>query len=253
MHNLEKHTFRHLSQVPGLCHGVFTRHGGVSDPPYDSLNVAWGNGDEPEHVAENLTRVKNDLQLEQLVAALQVHGVHLQQVTAGRLAHYRQQPPLRIAPPGDALVTDLRGIGLLIKIADCQAVFLVDPEKRMIANIHCGWRGSVAGIIPKTVHYLVQVCGCRSEDLLAGISPSLGPCCGEFRNYRQELPATFGKYQGKPRHFDFWEISRSQLLASGLPAQNIELAERCTVCEPDFFSYRREKTTGRLATVLAWQ
>jgi YfiH family protein len=249
---LGKHTFEIFSRIPGLRHGVFTRYGGVSAPPYESLNVAWNNGDEPQRVAENLNRIKQDLSLRELVAAPQVHGNHLQQVTFKELDRYQKRFPLRIAPSGDALVTGLPGVGLLIKIADCQAVLVVDPVQHIIANIHCGWRGSVNEIIVKTVRYLVDGCGCRSRNLLAAISPSLGPCCAEFRNYRQELPSAFHDYQCKPLHFDFWRISRDQLLASGVPAENIEIAGRCTVCETDFFSYRREKTTGRLAAVLAW-
>ena len=249
---LAPHTFQLLSRVPGLAHGIFTRHGGVSQPPYDSLNVAWNNGDEPGRVADNLERIRQWLGFDRLVAAPQVHGDLSHLISAGDLGGYRERAPLLMAPPGDALITRLRGVGLMIKVADCQAVLVVDPVKRVIANIHCGWRGSVVGIIAKTIQRLVTECGSRSRDLIAAIGPSLGPCCAEFRNYRDELPPALWRYERRPLHFDFWQISRDQLLAAGLAAENIEVAGRCTVCDADFFSYRREQTTGRQAAVLGW-
>jgi copper oxidase (laccase) domain-containing protein len=95
--------------------------------------------------------------------------------------------------------------------------------------------------------------GCRPSDLLAAISPSLGPCCAEFRNFRRELPETFRDFQPTPGSFDLWAISRRQLLEAGLQPENIEFAGRCTVCECEhFFSYRAEKITGRMAAVIGW-
>ena len=247
-------TYPLLSKVPDLVHGVFTRHGGVSRSPCDSLNVVWSNGDRQEAVHENLRRIKKVLQLDQLVAASQVHGdtVHVVDKTVMERAETRL--PLLLVPSGDALVTCLRGVGLLIKIADCQAVFLVDPVRKAIANVHCGWRGSVNAILPKTVRILREDFGSRPEDLLATVSPSLGPCCGEFRNYRDELPPFFWSFQTKPLYFDFWAISRRQLCEAGLRPEHIEVAGRCTKCETrDFFSYRGESTTGRMAAVIAWK
>jgi YfiH family protein len=249
-----RHTFKILSGIPDLVHGVFTRHGGVSRPPYDTLNVAWNNGDSQEAVRENLARIKSTLALDRLVASPQVHGDDVHVIDETALQRAEDRPPILVAPPGDALATSLRGVGLLIKIADCQAIFLVDPVRKVIANVHCGWRGTVKELAPKVVRTLRERFGCRPRDLLATVSPSLGPCCAEFRSYRDELPPSFWPYEAKPRYFDFWAISRSQLLTAGLLPHNIEIARRCTVCEArDFFSYRGESTTGRLAAVLAWK
>jgi len=250
---LTRHTFENLSMVPHLVHGVFTRHGGISQKPYATLNVAWNNGDAPEAVRENLLRVKNAMYLEELVAGYQTHGDTIHVVDEECLAQATVRDPVLFTPPGDALVTGLRGVGLLIKIADCQAIFLVDPVREIIANVHCGWRGSTMAIPEKVVGFLRDRFGCRPENILAGVSPSLGPCCAEFRNYPEELPAPFWSFQTKPSYFDFWAITRSQLIRAGLRPEHIEVAGRCTVCESsDFFSYRGEKTTGRNATVLAW-
>ncbi len=248
------HTFRLFSSIPGLVHAVFTRHGGVSRGPYRSLNVAWGNGDCPADVAENIRRIKDFLHLQTMVAAPQVHGNAIHLVDEAAVGGYEDKGSLFQAPPGDALVTRLQGVGLLIKVADCQAVFIVDPVRRVIANVHCGWRGSVGGIVPQTVDFLVEHLGSDPRDLMAAVGPSLGPCCAEFVHYRDELPAAFHGYQRSRSRFDFWAITRDQLVERGVSAERIELARRCTVCETDnFFSYRRERRTGRFAAVIAWR
>lgn len=256
-HTLEHprwHSFRNLSEVPGLVHGVFTRRGGVSQPPYATLNVAWNNGDVPDSVRRNLLRVQTAMGLEQLVASYQTHGDTIHIVDHDSLNRAAVRDPVLCTPPGDALVTTLRGVGLLIKVADCQAIFLVDPVREVIANVHCGWRGSVGEVPKKVVALLRDRFGSRPEDILAAISPSLGPCCAEFRNYPRELPPSFWTFQSKTHHFDFWAITRWQLTQSGLRPEHIEAANLCTVCNScDFFSYRGETHTGRNAAVLAWR
>jgi polyphenol oxidase len=249
-----RHSFQNLSKLPRLVHGVFTRHGGVSQQPYATLNVAWNNGDAPEAFRENLLRVQGAMGVDKMVASYQTHGDTIHVVDEEFLAQAASlRHPVFLAPPGDALVTALRGVGLLIKIADCQAIFLVDPVREVIANVHCGWRGSVKDVPTKVITLLRDRFDSRPEDILAGISPSLGPCCAEFRNYAAELPASFLSFQTTRAYFDFWAITRWQLIRSGLQPEHIEVANRCTVCESsDFFSYRGEKTTGRNAAVLAW-
>ncbi len=246
-------TFKNLSRVEGLVHGVFTRHGGVSATPYESLNVAWNNGDSPEAVGENLARVKNSTGAEWLVTSRQLHGDLVNFIDEQTAQKLEARPPTLVSPPGDALATNLSGLGLLIKIADCQSILLVDPQSRIIANIHSGWRGSVLDIAGKTVRRLERF-GLNPATTLAAVSPSLGPCCAEFVNYKREIPEKFWPFRVGPLHFDFWAITRSQLTAAGLGEQNIEFAAKCTVCgKSDFFSYRGEGTTGRMASIIGWK
>ncbi len=253
MNQLIAHKFRLLERVPGLAHGVYTRHGGVSLPPYASLNVAWNNGDDPAAVRENLARVRESLGTRYLASSLQVHGDTVQVLERIPLKNPDPDAFLIRAPEGDALLTSLEDVGLMIKIADCQAVFLVDPENKVVANVHCGWRGSVRNLAGKSVALLRSQYASRPERLLAAVSPSLGPCCAEFRNYREELPPAFWDYQVKPTYFDFWEITRRQLLDAGLKPDHIEIAGYCTVCrKEDYFSYRGERITGRMAAVIGW-
>ncbi len=244
-----------LEAVPGLTHAVFTRHGGVSQPPYESLNAGLSNGDRHEAVTENLRRIAAWVGLESLVAVSQVHGTHVVVVDEAFLGQARTRCEngfrLALGPQADAMVTASRGVGLMIKIADCQAVFLVDPVRRVIANVHCGWRGSVQNILAATVRVMAERFRCRPADLLAAISPSLGPCCAEFRHFEREIPRDLWTFQVRPTYFDFWAVSRHQLTACGVRPENIHTAGECTVCRRDkYFSYRGEKTTGRMAAVV---
>lgn len=236
------HNLSRLSPAPP--HGSFARWGGVSRGPLAELNVGWTVGDAPELVEENRGRIKAALGLAGLVSSRQVHG--------DRVAIIREQPAGDLELDGyDALVCNRPGVGLLIAQADCQAVLLYDPQQQVVANIHAGWRGSVANIIAATVRVMVQEFGCRPRRLLAAISPSLGPCCAEFVNYRHELPVAFLAYQVGENNFDFPAISSGQLQAVGVPAEQIERAGICTRCSDDFFSHRRDPGGGRNCSVIA--
>ncbi|WP_373498050.1 polyphenol oxidase family protein [Desulfococcus sp.] len=239
--------FPNLAGQPGVRHGVFTRTGGGGSAPYASLNVGFGVGDRPEVVASNrgiVSRCMGDLSL---VFIRQVHGAGVVVLKSGDAHAPASGRPLT----GDALVTDIRGTGLVIQTADCQAVMLFDPRKQVAANIHSGWRGSVRNIIGETVRAMTSRFGCDPADIRAGIGPSLGPCCGEFVHYREEIPREFWKYKGRNRHFDFWAASRDQLSAAGILEENIFSSGLCTRCRTDlFFSYRKERSTGRMAMVI---
>jgi len=150
----------------------------------------------------------------------------------------------------DGLVTNLPDTGLMIQQADCQAILLADPVRGAVGIAHAGWRGTVANVIAETVLAMSRAFATEPADLVAGVSPSLGPCCAEFVNFRTELPAALHGYQVRPNHFDFWAISRDQLCSVGLRPGNIHIAGICTRCSRDYFSYRRERVTGRFASVI---
>jgi YfiH family protein len=235
-----------LAAFPELHHGFFTRLGGVSPEPYRSLNLSFGVGDQAPLVLRNRNLVQQALDLTALVSATQVHGCRASLVTAAKAA-----PQEEIAD-ADILLTRQPGLGLLIKQADCQAVMLYDPNRGVAANVHCGWRGQVGNILQEAVTLLKERCGCRPEDLVAALGPSLGPCCAEFRNYRREFPPELWSYQVRPTYFDLWALSRDQLLAAGLKPRHIDIAGLCTRCGGDeFFSYRRDHLTGRQGAVIA--
>jgi polyphenol oxidase len=238
--------FPRLATFPGVIHGVFTRQGGVSTGPYRSLNLSLSVGDLPHNVEENRRRVQQALELAALASAIQVHGLQEAVIRGGVAALQGEIPEV------DILITAQPGVGLVIKQADCQAVMFYDPERRVAAHTHCGWRGQVAGVLGETVRLLARHCGSRAESLHAAIGPGLGPCCAEFRNYQKEFPPELWKYQVRPGYFDLWRLSFDQLRAAGLKPANIEVAGLCSRCrEEDFFSYRRDRVTGRQAAVIA--
>ena len=235
-----------LAAFPELAHGFFTRQGGVSPEPYNRLNLSFTVGDQAPAVVQNRTLVQQAMGLTALVSATQVHGCRESLITAANAAPYEE------IPDADILLTGQPGLGLLIKQADCQAVMLYDPVRRVAANVHGGWRGQVRNILREAVARLRETCGSRPEDLLAAIGPSLGPCCAEFRNFRQEFPPELWTYQVRPTYFDLWDLSRDQLTAAGLNPWQIDIAGLCTHCRrEEFFSYRRDRLTGRQGAVIA--
>lgn len=236
--------FAHFSRFAGLRHGVFARTGGASPVPYASLNTAQSVGDAPDRVARNRRKVQAALG-GRLVFARQVHG------TEARVLARADGPPDLRPPQADALITDIPGLTLVIQVADCQPVFLYDPVKQVVANIHSGWRGSVQNIIGATISTLKAVFNSQPAELLAGIGPSLGPCCAEFVRYSAEIPQRYWRYKDDRDHFDFWAISQDQLMEAGVLKENIALAGWCSKCHPElFFSYRGEKRTGRFAAAI---
>lgn len=232
-----------------LCvHGFFNRHGGCSRSPYDSLNVGTSVGDDDYAVNENRKTVREYVQAGYLLCARQTHGVNV---------HLQREPIAgdMVVDDFDAMITDQPGVALMVQTADCQPVLLYDPEKRVVGAVHSGWRGSVRNILGKTVAAMVDSFACNPAKILAAVGPSLGPCCGEFINYKKELPSEFEAYRVGASNFDFWQISRDQLQAAGLHPENIDIIGACTKCGPDYFSYRESVSrgfggTGRLGSVI---
>ncbi|MCP4666736.1 MAG: peptidoglycan editing factor PgeF [Deltaproteobacteria bacterium] len=236
--------FLKLLQNQGLVHGVFTRRGGISGSPYESLNTSYTVGDQQEDVASNLKRINAVIGAENMVFMNQRHGENI-------LILDRNPPPkFDKAPSADALITDQPHIGLMVKQADCQGVIVFDPLKKVVANVHCGWRGNVTNILGKVVEKMKRYFGCKGSHLAAAIGPSLGPCCAEFVTHDKIFPESFQRFMVRENYFDLWAISRLQLMDAGLRGDHVEISRLCTRCRTDlFYSYRREKRTGRFGSV----
>ena len=149
----------------------------------------------------------------------------------------------------DALVTDQPGVMVTVRTADCVPVLLHDPVRRVVAAIHAGWRGAVAGIVPKTVALLVSRFGATVKDMRMAIGPSAGPCCYEvdepvltrLRDVFPEWHSVVSPVNPQKARLDLRAFVRRQALADGLDAERIATVNACTICQPDlFFSYRRE-------------
>jgi YfiH family protein len=235
--------FDSLSVHAGLIHVVFSRKGGVSSPPYDSLNVSYNTGDLHDHVSKNLSLIKEKIGAGHMMSMSQVHGTDI-------ITLHRDNCRDLSTRSADAIITDIPLLGIMVKQADCQGVILYDAVKSVVAAVHCGWRGNVQDILGAAVNRMRSEFGCNPEDMKAAIGPSLGPCCAEFTTYREIFPEEFYGFIVRDSHFDLWEISRMQLLRAGLMKDNIEIAGICTKCNTDiFYSYRGEGNTGRFGTV----
>ena len=241
--------FENICRLAGVSHGIFTRRAGHSKSPFDSLNIARDIGDDHHSVEKNRRILAGCFDNRKLVYTRQVHGDRV--LVIDRRNVDGGNPGSSSPLIGDAMVTDMPQIGLVIQVADCQAVMLVDPNRQVVANVHAGWRGSIKNILGRTISTMEARFGCRPPDMIAGIGPALGPCCAEFINYRTEIPEKFWTYKDNSHHFDFWAISRDQLIAGGVRAENIAVSRICTKCSIDlFFSYRGEGETGRFGAVI---
>jgi len=238
-----------FTRFPELRHGIFTRHGGYSKGAYASLNISYGLGDEYLAVRKNRDVVKRIIGAEQVLYVNQNHGTNI------LIFRKEDESGTPIASPfslsGDAMITNIPGRFLAVQVADCQVVFLYDPQKQVVANIHAGWRGTINNIAGLTVGKMKTIFGCLPQNLYAAVGPSLGPCCAEYRNYRQHIPERFWKYKDSSHRFDFWAITADQLVCSGLLKEHISISYMCTECMSElFYSYRAQGTTGRFAAVI---
>jgi hypothetical protein len=248
------YTFEALDGFPEVVHAVTTRHGGVSSGRYASLNLTTGTGDDPAAVRENLDRVCAALGLrrEDTVSPNQRHTANARRIEWSDRG--------QVYTGFDIFVTDRPDVGLVLRYADCTPVLLYDPVRRAAAVVHSGWRGTVQGASRVAVETLAREYGSRPEDLVAGIGPSIGPCCYEvgdevgdavrsaFSHAGDLLLARPGKVR---RHFDLWAANRRWLIDAGV--QRIEVAGLCTACRVDeFYSYRAENgKTGHFGAVMA--
>ncbi len=231
--------FSNLSMDAGVSHAVFTRNEGDE-------RSAGVTTDDPSSVKRNRRMIAKIMGTDAPVFARQVHGIDVLVIGKGD-----EPEEGGVAGEGDAMITNVPGKFLAVQVADCQPVLMHDPARGVVAAVHSGWRGSVANIIGVTVDAMKARYGCNPGDIRAGIGPSLGPCCAEFINYRTELPEPFHRFKDNRDHFDFWAASREQLTAAGVPGENIEIGDICTVCNTDtFYSYRGEKDTGRFVGVI---
>ena len=236
--------FPKLFEEKNLAHAVFTREGGVSGEPFASLNVGAKVGDSSGLVEENLGRIKGSLGADRLLEVDQVHGDDA--VVVGKDHFFPPDSP----PSADALITNVPGWGLMVKLADCQGVILYDPEKNVVAVVHCGWRGNVQNILGKTVRRMKKDFSSRPSAIRAAIGPSLGPCCSEFLGHEHYFPEDFRRFQVRKNYFDLWAVSCRQLIEAGVTEDHMEIFGTCTRCRPDlFYSYRKEGKTGRFAVV----
>lgn len=261
----------HMTALEALggVRAVFTgRRGGVSARWDGGLNWSVSVGDLPEAVRENRRRSLAALGLtpgEAVMAGL-VHGTRVVALPAGERLVDGPLPlgpadEVRVVPDTDGLITDRRGLALVVTAADCVPVFLYDPVRRIIGVAHAGWRGTAAGTAAATVRAMADRFGCDPADVCAAVGPSIGPCCYEVddavagpvrRYYGDRAEALLRRADREGRYMlDLWTANRFDLESAGV--RHIYPAEVCTACQRDrLFSHRAEGgTAGRGAAIIA--
>jgi polyphenol oxidase len=235
----------------GVTAAFPARGGGVSAPPFDTLNLGLSVSDEREHVLENRRRLcaALSLPLERLVVPGQVHGTTLAWVgeaEAGRGA----SGSATVIREHDGLITATPGLGLAISYADCVPVVIVagGDAGPAFATVHAGWRGMMAGIVGLAAAELSR----HGPLLAAAVGPSIGPCCFVVdADLRRRFGARFPGSAGAAT-VDLWSCARQQLEAGGVPSAGIAVAGLCTSSDARFFSHRRDRgETGRHLAI-AW-
>jgi len=262
--NLPVYTFSHFSGYPEIVHFSTTREGGKSEGIYQSLNLGFHSGDKESHVQANRKVLSNALEIkpEQMVFAVQTHSASVAKINSEVLT-WNDEIRRGKLNETDALITNEPNICIAIKTADCIPVLLYDPQHKAAATIHAGWRGTVGRIVSKTIDAMKQEYGTLPENLIAGIGPGIGPEVYEVGpEVVQIVHRQLGENHGlvhyystkdnapKTPYLNLWKANRIQLLESGIPAENIEVAELCTFSHPeDFYSARRDgAASGRMAT-----
>jgi YfiH family protein len=246
--------FRNLAEFPDLFNFSTTRRGGVSSGSYQSLNLGFNSGDHPDEVIQNREILSRSLNIPsaKLIFPKQVHSPNIRflQNNFLELSDERKKELLKET---DALITDVKGLCIAIKTADCVPVLLYDCNKKVIAAIHAGWRGTVQNITALTVQKMVKEAGCNPLDIYAAIGPSISPSVYEVGSeVWEQFGPDFYHQNGSDnkRLLNLWKANFSQLIQSGVPFENIEIAEMCTYSDSSlFFSARRDGVkTGRMAT-----
>jgi YfiH family protein len=234
---------------------VTTRAGGVSKHPYDSFNLGGHVGDDLVAVRRNRVLLKHALPSGIRLQWLnQVHGTHVVQVSS-------VSRTLRLKT-GDAAVVFDRGFGAVVMTADCLPVFFTNAAGSVAAVAHAGWRGLLNGVLEKTV----DSTGVSPADLMAWMGPAIAPChfevglevrdafLGHPQWGEQFVPGLTSAFISSPLHagkfmMDIYAVARARLLNAGV--QFVGGGGLCTVCEERrFFSYRRDHTTGRMASLI---
>lgn len=234
-----------LAGIPGLVHGFTTRAGGVSGAPFASLNLGTMVGDDPLSVRENYRRLSETVGVQGTFfrSVRQVHG-------AGVLV-LRGNPPEEIAETaeGDAIVTGGAPSLLLVRVADCYPILLVDETRRAIGVCHAGWRGTLAGVLPNAIRAMRESFGVDPSDLRVAIGPGIGR---ERFRVSPEVAALFGE-TGADR-VDLAGRLRRQALGEGVRTERVWSSGVCTYADRDrFYSYRRDgEASGRMVGFIGW-
>jgi YfiH family protein len=239
----------------GLLHGFAGRRGGKSVGPYAGLNASYRVGDDPKVVSQNVCDLKLAAGIHdgRIVTMRQMHGDQIVEV---------KDKKLKEAGEADGMVTGEPEIFPAVLTADCVPLLFIAPEQKLVAAVHAGWRGTLAGIAEKTIRFFENHYGVPAADLEVALGPSIGPCCYQVQDdVAAPLMKRWGKLmtpsivatEGKS-FVNLRRLNRDILRAYGVPGNQLYQIGPCTSCAAEeFFSYRRERSeTGRQMSFIGW-
>ena len=239
-----------------VIHAVFTRNGGLSPDPWNSLNVGGTVGDERERVHENRYRSFAALGRDRH-SMFDVWQVHSADVVIANAAHPRHNSPPEYK--ADGIVTDNPAVTLFMRFADCTPILLYDPQKKAVGIVHAGWQGTVKRAAAQAVNVMRAAYGSKPGDILTAIGPAIGPDHYEVGpNVIEQVRYSFGHdseglihEQNGHTHLDLWAANKLTLEQVGV--EMVEVAGLCTACHPDdWYSHRAQKgRTGRFGALIA--
>jgi polyphenol oxidase len=216
---------------------VTGRGGGVSDAPYDSLNLGDHVGDDPDRVKENRRRVADAAGVAELVTGRQVHGDHVALVDAHT-----------VEVTADGLVTQVPNLALAILIADCVPILVVDPAPLRIGVVHAGWRGLASDVLAHAVEHFDS-----SATLRVFIGPAISPATyqvgPEVAEHFRDVPGALHPDDGDRSRLDLRLVAVARLNKLGVPDGQIHVAREVTDGGSVFFSDRAQRPCGRFALV----
>ena len=240
------------------------RHGGASQEPYKSLNLAFLVGDEPKYVRENRGIIAEYLGVEpeRISCGNQVHGLKAVEVTEDLVGAGAFGEDTAIADC-DAVFTKLPNVPLFLFTADCVAVGIYDAKHHAIATVHAGWRGAIGHLPVLTIEAMKEAYGTEFKDCYIYLGPSIGPESFEvdvelgkrfelaWRGMTDRSVADIVNYPGDKldkAYINLWNFIAEGLMMNGVPKENIAIGGTDTVTDRDCYSYRRESgKTGRMA------
>lgn len=247
--------------IKGIKHAFSTRLGGKSEGIFASMNLSFSRGDDEDSVLYNYKTICSAIKVDykKCVFSKQTHTTNIHIVT-------EQDTGKGIVKPNDfndvdGLITNIPGVTLVTQYADCVGLLFYDPKMRVIAAAHAGWRGTVGEIGRKTVELMQKNFSCNPKDIVAAVSPSIGPCCFEvdapvYEEFLKLENIDLGKIiktkGGGKYNIDLWECNRQILTNAGIEPINISVTDLCTMCHPDvFFSHRATHgKRGNLAALI---
>ena len=244
-------------------HGFSTRLGGVSKGYYSSMNLSFERGDDPEAVRENFRRMGAAIGVscEDMVLSKQTHTTNVRIVTEEDRGKGILKE--RDYTDVDGLITDRPGICLVTSYADCVPLYFVDPVRKVIGLSHSGWRGTVGKIGKHTVELMQETFGCRPEDILAAVGPSVCMDCYEvseevidkFREAfdKENWEQLFYKKANGKYQLNLWKANELIFLESGILAEHMAITNVCTHCNSEIlYSHRTMgNKRGNLCAFLA--